>query len=144
MCIRDRVLLAYLFGLGWALQLSALVAAPAAILLAFHARRSARIPVLSMIIVGLLGASVVLFMIVRAQHDPGINQGNPATWQAFADVITRKQYQPVSILPRQAPWYIQVGNVFEYSDWQFALSLHPDAPPSWLRTPVTIIYAVLG
>src|SRR5678816_629143 len=128
MCIRDRVLLAYLFGLGWALQLSALVAAPAAILLAFHARRSARIPVLSMIIVGLLGASVVLFMIVRAQHDPGINQGNPSNWQAFADVITRKQYQPVSMLPRQAPWYIQIGNFFEYADWQVCLLYTSPSP----------------
>ncbi|HZI99927.1 MAG TPA: DUF2723 domain-containing protein [Gemmatimonadaceae bacterium] len=138
------VLLAYLFGLGWALQLSALVAAPAAILLALHARRSARIPVLPMIIAGLLGASVVLFMIVRAQHDPGINQGNPSNWQAFADVITRKQYQPVSMLPRQAPWYIQIGNFFEYADWQVALGLHPEAPPSIARTSLTVLYVMLG
>lgn len=138
------VLLAYLFGLGWALQLSALVAAPAAILLALHARRTARIPALSMIVVALLGASVVLFMIVRATHDPGINQGNPSTWQAFVDVLTRKQYQPVSMLPRQAPWYIQIGNFFEYADWQVALGLHPEAPPSIARTTLTIIYAVLG
>ena len=141
---RWLVLLGYLFGLAWSLQLSALVAAPAALLLAFQNWRGRRVPVPAMVITAGIGASAVLFMLVRARHDPGINQGNPATWQAFADVITRKQYQPVSILPRQAPWYIQVGNVFEYSDWQFALGLHPDAPPSWLRTPVTIIYAVLG
>lgn len=138
------VLLAYLFGLGWALQLSALVAAPAAILLALHARRTVKIPLLSMTVVALLGASVVFFMLVRARHDPGINQGNPSTLQAFADVLTRKQYQPVSMLPRQAPWYIQIGNFFEYSDWQVALGLHPEAPPSIARTSLTIVYVVLG
>lgn len=138
------VLLAYLLGLGWALQLSALVAAPAAILLAFSAWRSIKISVLPMIIVAALGATVVLFMLIRARHDPGVNQGNPETWSAFMDVLTRKQYQPVSLLPRQAPWYIQVGNFFEYADWQVALGLHPDPPPSILRTSMTVIYAILG
>jgi hypothetical protein len=138
------VLLAYLLGLGWALQLSALVAAPAAVLLAFAAWRSIRVPVLPMIIVAALGATVVLFMLVRARHDPGVNQGNPETWSAFMDVLTRKQYQPVSLLPRQAPWYIQIGNFFEYADWQVALGLHPDPPPSILRTSMTVIYAILG
>jgi len=138
------ILLAYLFGLGWSLQLSALVAAPAAILLALQARRSGKIPVVQMLIVAIVGATVVLFMLVRAKHDPAINQGNPSTWNAFVDVITRKQYQPVSMLPRQAPWYIQVGNFFEYTDWQVALGLHPEAPPSIARTSVTIFYVLLG
>jgi hypothetical protein len=138
------VLLAYLFGLGWSLQLSALVAAPAAIMLALHNWRSIKLPAVAMIGTMVLGASVVLFMIVRAQHDPAINQGNPSTWHALLDVIQRKQYQPVSMLPRQAPWYIQIGNFFEYADWQVALGLHPEAPPSFARTALTIFYAGLG
>lgn len=141
---RWMVLLGYLMGLAWSLQLSALVAAPAALLLALHNWRGRKIPAGAMLISAAIGATAALFMLVRARHDPGVNQGNAATLQAFADVITRKQYQPVSILPRQAPWYIQIGNLFEYSDWQFALGLHPDPPPSWLRTPVTLTYAVLG
>jgi len=152
---RWYVMLAYLIGLGWALQLSALVAAPAALYLAFG-HRGAEAPgpfgttrknaalFVSMIVVIALGATAVLFMFVRAKHDPGINQGNPATWQAFLDVITRKQYQPVAMLPRQAPWLIQIGNLFEYADWQLALGMAPDAPPSWKRTPFTILYAILG
>ncbi|HEX6574534.1 MAG TPA: DUF2723 domain-containing protein [Gemmatimonadaceae bacterium] len=138
------VLLAYLFGLGWALQLSALVAAPAAILLALHAWREMKIPVIAMVAAGAIGASAVLFMLVRAQHDPGVNQGNPATWQAFLDVITRKQYQPVSFFPRQAPWYIQIGNFFEYADWQVALGLNPSPPPSIARTSFTIVFMIFG
>ena len=139
------ILLAYLFGLGWALQLSALVAAPAALLLAAHAWRSLRISTVTTIVtVTLLGASVALFMIVRAQHDPAVNQGNPETWQAFADVITRKQYLPVSFFPRQAPWYIQIGNFIEYTDWQVALGINPSPPPSFARTTITVLYMVLG
>ena len=152
---RWYILLAYLCGLGWALQLSALVAAPAAWYLAFS-HRDIEAPrkngiggvsfltIAGMIVVAAIGASAVLFMLVRAKHDPAINQGNPATWQAFLDVILRKQYQPVAMLPRQAPWYIQIGNVFEYADWQIALGLSPEAPPSWLRTPFTFVYGLLG
>ena len=142
---RWLVLLAYLFGLGWSLQLSALVAAPAAILLVAHRARSIRPKVIiPMVMVVVLGMSVVLFMIVRAQHDPGINQGNPSTWQALADVITRKQYQPVPLFPRQAPWFIQIGNFFEYADWQVAFGIHPTPPPSPVRTSLTVLFAIFG
>jgi hypothetical protein len=141
---RFLILLAYLVGLGWSLQLSSLVSLPAALFLAFRDYRGRKIPWLAMILAAILGASATLFMIVRAQHDPAINQGNPATWNAFVDVITRKQYLPVSILPRQAPWYLQIGNFFEYADWQVALGLHPDPPPALLRTSFSVVYAILG
>ncbi len=146
---RWLILLAYLLGLAYTLQLSVLVAAPAAIVLAFSGAPDRRIPIkartlAAMLAVAALGASAVMFMIVRAQHDPGVNQGNPETWSAFADVLTRQQYLPASFLPRQAPWYIQIGNLFEYADWQFALGLHPEAAPSWRRTPFTLVYALLG
>jgi len=91
-----------------------------------------------------LGASAVLFMIVRAQHDPAVNQGNPATWEALIDVVTRAQYQPASLLPRQAPFYLQIGNLLEYADWQIALGLEPGAPPSWRRTPFTVLFALFA
>ncbi|MEO7367823.1 MAG: DUF2723 domain-containing protein, partial [Gemmatimonadaceae bacterium] len=118
---RWLVLLAYTIGFGYSLQLSALVAAPAAVFLAlwrWPLRGSfARSPNVatrgmfgtgaSMAIAATIGASAVLFMLVRARHDPAINQGNPATWQALSDVITRRQYLPVSMLPRQAPFYLQ-------------------------------------
>jgi hypothetical protein len=138
------VLFAYLCGLGWALQLSALVAVPGAFMLLVAGGRPRARVIAGGLVVAAIGASAVLFMLVRAAHDPGVNQGNPSSWQAFLDVLNRRQYQPVSILPRQAPWWIQIGNLFEYADWQVALSLAPSPPPSWLRTPVTLAYAVLG
>ena len=149
------VLLGYLAGLGWALQLSALVAAPAAALLASGVwrggsgvpvagrRKTLRLAMQSSVMFA-LGASAVIFMLIRASHDPGVNQGNPDTWRSLIDVITRVQYQPVPVFPRQAPLYIQIANLFEYSDWQLALGLAPDAPPSWRRTPFTLVYAALG
>ncbi len=169
---RDRrwlILLAYMIGFGWSLQLSALVAAPAAVFLALWRwpavvganrtaygaplndarlatadRRGFLITVLSMLVVAGIGASAVLFMLVRARHDPAINQGNPSTLQALSDVITRHQYMPVAMLPRQAPFYLQIGNMFEYADWQVALGLAPDPPPTIARTGMTLIFAALG
>jgi hypothetical protein len=161
---RDRrwlILLAYLIGFGWSLQLSALVAAPAAVFLALWRpdrdrdaafvstrRKANRANFLStamrMAMVALIGASAVLFMLVRARHDPAINQGNPATLSALSDVITRHQYLPVSMLPRQAPFYLQIGNMFEYADWQVARGLAPDPPPTIARTAATMVFAALG
>ncbi len=139
------LLCAYGCGLAYSLHLAALVAVPAAVLLIAPARErlnSKRAAQVGAVVV--LGASVVLFLIVRAQHDPSINQGNPQTWAAFADVLTREQYANPGLWPRQAPLYLQIGNWFEYADWQFAFGLNPSPPPSWGRTSVTLVFAALA
>jgi hypothetical protein len=162
---RWLILLVYLIGFGWALQLSALVGAPAAVFLALwrnshdderplFSRASSGVlaaertdfwmSVGTGIVVMLIGASAVVFMLVRARHDPAINQGNPATLHLLSDVLTRRQYLPAPLLPRQAPFYLQLGNMFEYADWQVALSLGSDPPPTIARTSVTIAFAILG
>ena len=186
---RRELLVAYCFGLAAALHVSALVAAPAAIVLAasddesFDFRRAVRLaglallamaigtwnPVLGSLAVAtllaawwrgdghdrrglhlvsltgtlLLGATPLLFMLLRAPHDPGINQGNPASWSAFVDVIARRQYDLAPLWPRRAPIWIQLGNWFEYADWQTALSLGPSVIPTVQRTLVTLVFAVL-
>jgi hypothetical protein len=133
-------------GLGFALHLTALLAVPAAVYLAArnrHPRELVRqIP--AMILMFALGASAVLFMLVRAQHDPSVNQGNPSTVAMLADVLLRRQYAPAPLWPRQVSPFIQLGNIFEYADWQVALGVSPDPPPSWARTPVTVLYGLLG
>jgi hypothetical protein len=158
---RWALLAAYLAGLGWALHLSALLVVPSAILLIFSTadgyfavpvgrryvdgRREAHSfakLLRASILVALVGMTCILFMLLRAQHDPAINQGNPSTLGSLADVILRRQYNVPSLWPRQAPFYLQLGNVLEYADWQFAKGLAPEAPPSWWRTPITILYAV--
>ncbi len=137
------LLAAFVCGLGWSLHLTTLLVVPAALYLIIRGRIP-KINYFGVITLALLGASAALFMIVRAQHDPFINQGNPSTWIAFWDVIQRSQYDVVAMWPRQAPWWLQVGNVFLYADWQFALGLHYEPGPSWLRTSLTVLFAALG
>jgi hypothetical protein len=91
-----------------------------------------------------LGLSAVLVLMVRSAHDPALDAGNPETWQSLLDVIARRQYAPPGLWPRQAPLWIQLGNLLEYLDWQFAMGLDAGVAPSWARTPVTAIFAVLG
>jgi hypothetical protein len=83
-------------------------------------------------------------MLIRAQWDPAINQGNPSTWRALIDVIARHQYDAVPLWPRRAPLWIQIGNWFEYADWQAALSLAPSVVPTIWRTSVSLAFAALA
>ena len=136
------ILAAYVAGLGFALHLTALLTVPAALYLAWSRRLLRDIP--SMVVVFLVGASAVIFMLLRAKHDPAINQGNPSTISALIDVLLRKQYMPAPPWPRQAPIFIQIGNLFEYADWQVALGLAPDPPPTIARTTLSIVFGLLG
>ncbi len=140
------LLAAYVSGLGFALHLTALLTIPAAVYLVASRRgwRDVTRHLPLMLALFALGASATAFMIVRAQHDPFVNQGNPGTLAAFRDVILRKQYAPAPLWPRQAPVFIQVGNLFEYADWQVALGLAPDPPPTIFRTGLSILFGVLG
>mgnify|MGYP000445101322 CR=1 FL=1 len=139
------LLCAYVVGLSYSLHLAALVAAPAAVLLLAPARpRLTGWRIAQLALVGVLGVSAVLFLLVRARHDPSINQANPATWAAMMDVLGREQYADPGFWPRQAPLYLQLGNWFEYADWQFALGLNPAPPPTLARTSVTIVFVALA
>ncbi len=91
-----------------------------------------------------LGTSALLVLLVRARMDPALNQGNPATWTALADVVARRQYAVAPLWPRQAPWWLQLANVGEWADWQIALGLHGAVEPSLRRTPLTLLFVLLG
>lgn len=180
---RWLVLLGYLLGLVAALHVSALVAAPAAAVLAASREEDGRLEPRTLVLVGglaalaagvgtanpfvalaglvlgvaaaprralapvgalALGASAIAFLLVRARHDPALNQGNPATLGALLDAVARRQYAVPGLFPRRAPLWIQFGNVLEYADWQVALGLSPQVQPSPLRTPFTLLWAALG
>ncbi len=191
--LRDRVLFAYLGALSVPLQISALVAAPAGLLLAgttpsgqvvprrvmtlggvvllaagaglvspllavagvlvlgltsvMGRSEEGRRPVvepLVLVAVVLLGVSATLFMLVRARHDPGVNQGNPATWDALLGVIARRQYDVPGLWPRRAPAWLQVANLTQYADWQVAYGLDDAPGATLLRTPFSILFGVLA
>ena len=160
---RWAMLTAYLIGLASALHLSVLVVVPAAGVLLLTDRggsfglprgrrrsdgRSAHHSLTKLLLYSmplfLLGASCILFLIVRATHDPAINQGNPSTLASLWDVVTRRQYGARTIWPRSAPLYLQLGNVVQYADWQLALGVSDSPGPSFWRTSVTLFYAALG
>jgi hypothetical protein len=160
---RWALLAAYLAGLGWTLHLTTLLVVPSAILLVFttadgyfavpvgrryaDGRREAHSfakLLRGSILVALVGMTCIAFLLIRARHDPAVNQGNPSTFGSLLDVILRRQYNVPALWPRQAPFYLQLGNVLEYADWQFAKGLALDPPPDWWRTPVTVLYALVG
>lgn len=142
---RWALVCAYACGLAYALHLAALVVVPAAALLLAPARPRISLSRIAQA-AGLvtLGVSAVLYLLVRARHDPWVNQGDPSTVAALMDVLGREQYADPGFWKRQAPLYLQIGNWFEYADWQFALGLHDAPPPSPARTSVTMLFAGLG
>ncbi len=191
---RMEALLAYVLGLAGSLHLDALLAAPAAALLAVstHGERGLQLRPLTrwvgpgilalglgrasltlvilavvcsaadallplpgarserarasayMLLLVALGASSALFMLVRAAHDPGINQGDPSVWSRFVAVIARDQYAVTGLWPRRAPLWLQMGNVVQYFDWQFAFGLDGRTTFSFYRAPFTTLFVALA
>lgn len=91
-----------------------------------------------------LAASAVCVMYIRAQHDPFVNQGNPATIDGLVAVVGREQYDVPPIWPRRAPLWLQIGNMLQYADWQLAFGLDDWVGASVKRTPLTLLFVALG
>ncbi len=78
--------------------------------------------VTALILLFLLGVSVHLFLLIRSQLDPVINEAAPKNWQALWDVLTRKQYPPTNIFERRAPFWFQLDRLYlHYLREQFVL-----------------------
>ncbi len=103
-------------------------------------RRAAVLVAAAMVI----AASALVVIPARARHDPPLNQGNGATVVAAAAIVVREQYQAAGLWPRQAPPWLQIGNLFEWADWQVAGALGPGPQPTLGRTTVTLLFAALG
>ena len=98
----------------------------------------------SILVAVVIGISSLAFLIIRAQHDPGINQGDPSNIARWIAVITREQYAVAGLWPRQAPLWIQAANMLQYFDWQLALSLAPEPPLSIGRAAMSVGGVALG
>jgi hypothetical protein len=92
----------------------------------------------------LVALTGLLILLIRARHDPAINQGNPYSLGKLAYVVARRQYDVAGPWPRQAPFWLQLANWFEYADWQIALSLAPTVIPNIGRVAATLVFAGLG
>ncbi|HEV7704123.1 MAG TPA: DUF2723 domain-containing protein, partial [Gemmatimonadaceae bacterium] len=130
-------------GVGIA-NIGVVIAGVVAISLVALARTRARTEVLAMLGCALLAMSALAVLVVRARFDPWLIEGAPSTLRALWDVIGRRQYDVAGLWPRQAPLWVQVANWFEYADWQIALGLSDGVAASWVRTPITVVFAALG
>ena len=63
--------------------------------------------------------TAIVYLVLRARHEPAINQGYATTWRQAAYVLGRLQYDVPGLWPRRAPAWLQLANWFEYADWQF-------------------------
>lgn len=115
-----------------------------ALVLAGAAKAAAPLQAVTVLTGLVLGLSSTLVLLVRSAHDPALDAGNPETWTALLDVIARRQYAPSGLWPRQAPVWVQFGNLVQYLDWQFAMGLDASVGAAWPRTPWTVLYAALG
>ena len=94
---------------------------------------------LAVLAVAVAGISVYLFLPIRAAHFPPINEGEPTTWQAFWDVLTRQQYGKPPVSQRQATITAQIGMWVQYFSWQWGRD--------WmggLQRGLAVVFASLG
>ncbi|MBY0492563.1 MAG: DUF2723 domain-containing protein [Gemmatimonadaceae bacterium] len=141
---RGRALIAFLVGLAVPLHLSVLVALPAAIAFAWGGARPRPRELLAWGALAALGFSAVALLPLFSANGPMMDSGHPVTLRALLAVLRREQYQVAGLWPRLAPLWLQLGNVFQWADWQFAFGAHPFTTPSLARTSVTVVFALLG
>jgi tetratricopeptide (TPR) repeat protein len=70
---------------------------------------------LAAVAVFVAGASVILYLKIRAALDPAINEANPETWRELLAVLARKQYDVRPIIPRSVDFLrYQIPLYFDY------------------------------
>jgi hypothetical protein len=105
-----------------------------------------------------VGASTYLFLYLRANVGPFINEADPSTWESLLAVIRREQYPPRS--PLDNPIFpsglgnpgrsltiilLQIQNYLQYFDWQWANGLAATQPVfAGPRLPFTLGFTTLG
>ena len=60
----------------------------------------------------LVGFTVQLFLLLRSQDMPAINEGAPTTFAAWKDYLLRKQYGPSNPFDRRADVWFQISHMY--------------------------------
>lgn len=114
--------------------------------------------------VAALGLCVQLYLPIRANQDPVINEAAPkcdnmvtavvssvtmgrykGDCPDLASALRREQYQKPPMTQRMAPFPLQMANFFQYFDWQWARSLSGrDGFFGAARMPFTMLFLILG
>ncbi len=165
----DNAILLVIFVLALSVgnHLMAFLAAPALLvfLLLVRARSLANWRLYPLVaLVAVLGLSVQLALPIRANLDPVVNEAAPKCddpVSAFTAVISlgrfdgecpalgsslrREQYAKPPLGERMASPAVQMGNFFQYFDWQYARSLEGrQGYFAALRMPFTLLFLALG
>ena len=159
------VLMAFVLALSVGNHLMAFLAAPALLLFVLLVRpRCLLNPRLYLFGAPaiVLGLSVHLFLPIRSDLGPIINEAQPtcesigaavasvvtygnAGCEDLSDALARKQYDKPPLSTRQAPLVSQAGNWLQYFDWQWARALSPtDVLFGRARIPLTALFIGLG
>lgn len=120
------ILIAYLLALTVTNHLMGLLVVPAVLVYVLYTEPGMfrRWPIwLWMGVAAAVGLSVFLFLPLRAQHFPPINEGEPTNWEALWAVLSRRQYQKPPLVERQADLVWQYAHYLQYFGWQFAHDL---------------------
>jgi hypothetical protein len=164
---RDRllVLIAFVLALSVGNHLMAFLAAPALLVFIVLVRprtlwRWHLYPWL--VLAGMAGLTVHLFLPLRAALHPIINEGAPlcgsvgsalasilsyghAGCEALSASLNREQYQKPPVWTRQAPLGSQLVNYLQYFDWQWSRGVQgTQVLFAGLRTPLTALFTGLG
>ncbi len=95
-----------------------------------------------------VGFTVQLFLLLRSQQHPAINEGAPETFQTWKDYLLRKQYGPSSPFERRADVWFQIDHMYlRYVGQQFVLTqgFGPFGPDSfWVIAVNSIPYLLLA
>ena len=109
------------------------------------------------IVLVVIGVSTYLYLIVRAHANPPINEVNPTTASELMDVILRRQYGPMKMLPRKTQirtqlallpaFFEQIKVFFKYFSWQFfpyPREITSSVLLRWLSIFGTYVYLLIG
>src|SRR2546425_1103148 len=94
---------------------------------------------LAVLLVAIVGLSVYFFLPIRAAQFPPINEGEPTTWKALWDVLTRQQYGKPPVWERQATLWAQLGMWVQYFSWQWGRDF-----PGSIQAGLAVMFGALG
>ncbi len=96
------------------------------------------------VILILVGFTVQIFLLIRSQQTPAINEGSPSTIGAWLEYLSRKQYGPSNPLERRAELWYQIDHMylrFVGQQWHLLERLGQlDLSSFWVRTVNAIPY----
>ena len=88
-----------------------------------------------------VGVSTHLYLMIRSEFRPFINEGHPSTLSSFKDYVLRTQYGPTNMFDRRATFFYQMKEQFlTYFSWQF---FHAETIVKWIKIPQNMIHTIL-